>query len=35
MRITDAKVISCSPGRNFVTLKLITEVDSMVWVMPR
>lgn len=25
MRITDAKVISCSPGRNFVTLKLITE----------
>jgi mannonate dehydratase len=25
MRITDAKVIICSPGRNFVTLKLITE----------
>ena len=25
MRITDAKVIVCSPGRNFVTLKLITE----------
>ena len=25
MRITDAKVIICSPGRNFVTLKLATE----------
>ncbi len=25
MRITDAKVIICSPGRNFVTLKLLTE----------
>ena len=25
MRITDAKVIICSPGRNFVTLKLVTE----------
>ncbi|HZQ92419.1 MAG TPA: D-mannonate dehydratase ManD [Terriglobales bacterium] len=25
MRITDAKVIVCSPGRNFVTLKLSTE----------
>ena len=25
MRITDARVIVCSPGRNFVTLKLITE----------
>jgi mannonate dehydratase len=25
MRITDAKVIVCSPGRNFVTLKLFTE----------
>ena len=25
MRITDAKVILCSPGRNFVTLKLTTE----------
>jgi len=25
MRITDAKVIVCSPGRNFVTLKLVTE----------
>src|SRR5919108_5737785 len=25
MRIVDAKVIICSPGRNFVTLKLITE----------
>ena len=25
MRITDAKVIICSPRRNFVTLKLITE----------
>src|SRR5919198_3826394 len=25
MRITDAKVIVCSPGRNFVTVKLVTE----------
>jgi mannonate dehydratase len=25
MRITDGKVIICSPGRNFVTLKLVTE----------
>ena len=25
MRIVDAKVIVCSPGRNFVTLKLSTE----------
>ena len=25
MRITDAKVIVCSPGRNFVTLKVATE----------
>jgi len=25
MRITDAKVIICSPGRNFVTLKVTTE----------
>src|SRR5205823_6602171 len=25
MRIADAKVIVCSPGRNFVTLKLVTE----------
>jgi mannonate dehydratase len=25
MRITDVKVIVCSPGRNFVTLKIITE----------
>ena len=25
MRITDAKVIVCSPGRNFVTLKTTTE----------
>src|SRR5437588_1172709 len=25
MRITDAKVIVCSPGRNFVTLKVSTE----------
>jgi mannonate dehydratase len=25
MRITDARVIACSPGRNFVTLKLVTE----------
>jgi mannonate dehydratase len=25
MRITDGKVIICGPGRNFVTLKLVTE----------
>jgi mannonate dehydratase len=25
MRITDAKVIVCSPGRNFATLKITTE----------
>lgn len=25
MKIVDAKVITCSPGRNFVTLKLVTE----------
>ena len=25
MRIVDAKVIICSPDRNFVTLKLVTE----------
>src|SRR5215510_10388913 len=25
MRITDAKVIVCCPGRNFVTLKIVTE----------
>src|ERR1051326_9174161 len=25
MRIVDAKVIVCSPGRNFVTLKITTE----------
>ena len=25
MRIADAKVIVCCPGRNFVTLKLVTE----------
>src|SRR4249920_3041182 len=25
MRIVDGKVIVCSPGRNFVTLKLVTE----------
>src|SRR5678815_4251986 len=25
MRITDARVIVCSPGRNFVTLKIETE----------
>ncbi len=25
MKIVEAKVITCSPGRNFVTLKLITE----------
>src|SRR5207245_9805465 len=25
MKITDAKVIICSPGRNFVTLKITTE----------
>jgi len=25
MKITDAKVMVCSPGRNFVTLKIVTE----------
>src|SRR6266508_2706438 len=25
MKIVDAKIIVCSPGRNFVTLKIITE----------
>ena len=25
MRIVDGKVNVCSPGRNFVTLKLVTE----------
>jgi len=25
MKITDARVIVCSPGRNFVTLKIVTE----------
>ena len=25
MRITDARVIVCAPGRNFVTLKIVTE----------
>src|ERR1051325_6017540 len=25
MRITEARVIVCSPGRNFVTLKVVTE----------
>jgi len=25
MKIADAKVIVCSPGRNFATLKLLTE----------
>ena len=25
MKIVDGKVIVCSPGRNFVTLKLTTE----------
>jgi mannonate dehydratase len=25
MKIVDGKVIVCSPGRNFVTLKLVTE----------
>src|SRR2546426_9698797 len=25
MKINDAKVIVCSPGRNFVTLKVVTE----------
>src|ERR671930_290317 len=25
MRITEARVIVCSPGRNFVTVKLVTE----------
>src|SRR5437773_7871047 len=28
MKIVDAKVIVCSPGRNFVTLKLITAEGS-------
>ncbi len=27
MKITDAKVIVCSPGRNFVTLKIYTDQD--------
>lgn len=27
MKITDAKVIVCSPGRNFVTLKIVTDED--------
>jgi len=31
MRITDAKVIVCSPGRNFVTLKITTEDGSTGW----
>lgn len=25
MKITDARVIVCSPGRNFVTLKVMTD----------
>jgi len=25
MRIADARVIVCSPGRNFVTLKITTD----------
>ena len=25
MRIVEGKVIVCSPGRNFVTLKIVTE----------
>ena len=25
MKITDVKVIVCSPGRNFVTVKIITD----------
>src|SRR6187399_2394971 len=25
MKIVDAKVVICSPGRNFVTLKIVTE----------
>ena len=25
MRIVDGKIIVCSPGRNFVTLKLVAE----------
>jgi len=25
MKIVDAKLIVCSPGRNFVTLKITTE----------
>jgi len=36
MQITDAKVIVCGPGRNFVTLKITTEdgVSFMDWGMP-
>jgi hypothetical protein len=34
MRITDATVIVCSAGRNFVTLKVTTEDGIMDWVMP-
>ncbi|MBN9026181.1 MAG: bifunctional D-altronate/D-mannonate dehydratase, partial [Rhizobiales bacterium] len=25
MKITDVKVIVCSPGRNFVTVKILTD----------
>ena len=28
MKIVDAKVIVCSPGRNFVTLKIETAPES-------
>src|SRR6267378_2806764 len=28
MKIVDAKVIVCSPGRNFVTLKIVTDDGS-------
>src|SRR6478735_553541 len=31
MKIVDAKVIVCSPGRNFVTLKLTTEDGITGW----
>ena len=31
MKITDAKIIVCSPGRNFVTLKLTTEDGLVGW----
>ena len=35
MKITDAKVIVCCPGRNFVTLKITTEDGVTAWATPR